>query len=175
MNQNEQDAIHLDPVDAFDAEGRDLGIYRRSGIEVIVHGEGAPAPSEEYIAQQSPELIVRQVTDRIEHHQRALAEVTGTFDPHTGQAVPRLQGERRAAAERELVMLQHSALPFAKAQAAEIARQQAAMPTTADNMQAELAKRGRINARALELAEETEAQAQAERILRDRRSNKSDA
>jgi hypothetical protein len=163
-------AMVFDPVTANDTEGRDLGIYKRRGVEGVMVGEAEPPPSPEYLAAQSPELIVKEITDRIERHERRLSETTGRFDPTTGEAIPVVQGKARESVERELATLRYSSLPFAKAQAAEIAAAKAALPSQTDRLQAEADKRDRINARALEIAEETLAKQEAERIIASRRT-----
>jgi len=163
-------AMIFDPITANDAAGRDLGIYKRRGVEGVMVGESEPPPPPEYLAAQSPELIVKEITDRIERHERRLSETTGSFDPNTGQAIPVVQGKAREALERELATLRYSSLPFAHARAAEIAAAKATLPTAADRLQAEAAKRDRIQARALEIAEETLAKEQAERIIASRRA-----
>lgn len=171
-NENNADngAMVFDPVTANDTAGRDLGIYKRRGVEGVMVGESEPPPSPEYLAAQSPELIVKEITDRIERNERRLSETTGSFDPNTGQAVPVVQGKAREALERELATLRYSSLPYAKARAGEIAAAKATLPTQAERLQAEADKRERINARALEIAEETLAKEQAERIITQRRA-----
>lgn len=166
----EQEPMTFDPVEAADEAGRDLGIYKRRGVEGHMTGEAPPPPDENYLRAQSPELMVKQVEDRIARYQRELSEVS-RFDPATGQPVPVITGTRRTAMERELVTLQHSTLPYTKAQAAEIARLKAALPTADDKLRAEGERRDRIDARALEIAEEQEAKAKAERILRARQTS----
>lgn len=156
------------PADHPDANlARDL--YVRQGVEGVQNGEAPPLPSAEYIAAQSPEIIVKQVEDRVTKLEQQLATSVG-FDPVSGEPVPLLKGRARENAERELAQLKHSTLPFARIQAAEVARAKAALPTTADKLQAEQDKRDRIAARALELADEAEAKAQAGRILASRRT-----
>jgi hypothetical protein len=163
-------AMVFDPVTANDTEGRDLGIYKRRGVEGVMVGEAEPPPSPEYLAAQSPELIVKEITDRIERHERRLSETTGRFDPTTGEAIPVVQGKAREAVERELATLRYSSLPFAKAQAAEIAAAQAALPSQADKLQAEGERMERVRARAEELALEAEAKEMAERIRKAARA-----
>lgn len=145
---------------------RDL--YVREGVTGSQTGEAPPPPSDDYIAGQSPEIIVKQVEDRIAKLEQQLAANVG-FDPVSGDPVPLLKGRARENAERELAQLKHSTLPFARIQAAEVARAKAALPTQAERLQAEKDKRERIKARALEIAEETLAKQEAERILAARR------
>jgi hypothetical protein len=163
-------AMLFDPVTANDAAGRDLGIYKRRGVEGVMVGESEPPPPPEYLAAQSPELIVKEITDRIERNERRLSETTGSFDPNTGQAIPVVQGKAREALERELATLRYSSLPFAHARAGEIAAAKASLPTTADKLQAEADHRERVRARAEELALESEAKEMAERIRKAARA-----
>ena len=149
------------------ALARDL--YVRQGVEGIQHGEAAPPPDAEYIAAQDPVMIVRQVEMRVAKLEQQLAENVG-FDPVSGEPVPLVKGRARENAVRELTQLQHSTLPYARIQAAEIARAKAALPTQADKLRAEGERRERINARALELADEAEAKAIAERLRAAARS-----
>lgn len=165
---------------AFVMEPRDLpadhpdanlarSLYVRQGVTGAQVGEAAPPPSDEYLAAQSPELIVREVEGRVAKLEQQLAENVG-FDPVSGEPVPLVKGRARENAERELAQLKHSTLPFARLQAAEVARAKASLPTQADKLQAEADKRERINARALEIAEETLAKQEAERIVASRRT-----
>lgn len=165
---------------AFVMEPRDLpadhpsanlarDLYVRQGVEGSQNGDAPPPADPEYIAAQSPEIIVKQVELRVSKLEEQLAATVG-FDPVSGEPVPLVKGRQRENAERELAQLKHSTLPFARIQAAEVARAKAALPTQADKLQAEADKRDRIAARALELADEAEAKAQAERILAARRT-----
>lgn len=163
-------AMIFDPLDVPEGTPHGAELYKRRGVETQVIGEAAPPPNDEYIRAQSPELMVKEVTNRIARYERQLAESTGAFDPATGQPVPVLQGPRRNAMERELHTLRYSTLPYTQIQAAEIAKAQAALPTQADKLQAEAAKRDRIQSRALELAEEAEAKALAERLRKAARA-----
>ena len=144
-------------------------LYTRRGVEGVVNGEAAPPPSADYIASQSPALIVAEVEGRVSKLEQQLQETVG-FDPVSGEPVPLVRGRQRENVERELAQLKHSTLPFARIQAAEVARAKAALPTTADKLQAEADKRDRVHARALEIAEETLAKEQAERIIAQRRT-----
>jgi hypothetical protein len=164
-------SVIMDPRELPDGHpdanlARDL--YVRRGVEGVQHGDAAPAPSAEYLATQSPEIIVRQVEDRVAKLEQQLA-ASGGFDPVTGAPVPLVKGRARDNVTLELAQLKHSTLPFARIQAAEIARAKAALPTQADKLRDEVAKRDRIQARALELADEAAAQELAERIRAQRR------
>lgn len=165
---------------AFVMEPRDLpaghpdanlarDLYVRQGCEGVVNGEAAPAPSNEYLAAQSPELIVKQVESRVAKLEQQLAENVG-FDPVSGEPVPLVKGRARENVERELAQLKHSTLPFARIQAAEVARAKASLPTQADKLQAEADHKDRVRARAEELALEAEAKEMAERIRKAARS-----
>lgn len=169
-------AFQMDPRDfpadhpsANIANDRTHGLYVRHGVTGVQNGEAPPPPSDEYLAGQSPEIIVKQVEDRVAKLEQQLATNTG-FNPADGSPVPLLRGRARENAERELAQLKHSTLPFARIQAAEIARAKAALPTQADKLQAEKDKRDRISARALEIADERAAEQEAERILAARRT-----
>lgn len=144
-------------------------LYVRQGVTSEQHGEAPPPADAEYIASQSPALIVAQVEGRIAKLEQQLAATVG-FDPVSGEPVPLLKGRARENADREWAQLKLSTLPFAKIQAAEIERAKAALPTLADKLQAEADKRDRINARVLELIDEAEAKEQAERIRAQRRA-----
>jgi len=161
--------LPADHPDARIANDRVHGLYVRRGVEGVQNGEAPPLPSAEYIAAQSPEIIVKQVEDRVTKLEQQLAASVG-FDPVSGEPVPLVKGRARENAERELAQLKHSTLPFARIQAAEVARAKAALPTQANKLQAEKDKRERINARALEIAEETLAKQEAERIIAARRT-----
>lgn len=158
-----------DHPDASIANNRTHGLYVRHGVTGVQNGEAPPPPSDEYLAGQSPEIIVKQVEMRVAKLEQQLAENVG-FDPVSGDPVPLVKGRARENAVRELAQLKHSTLPFARIQAAEIARAKAALPTQADKLQAEKDKRDRISARALEIADERAAEQEAERILAARRT-----
>lgn len=143
-------------------------LYVRQGVTSEVRGDAPPADAE-YIASQSPAMIVAQVEGRVAKLEQQLAASTG-FNPADGSPVPLLAGRARENAERELAQLKHSTLPFAKIQAAEIERAKAALPTTADKLQAEADHRARVQARAEELALEAEAKEMAERIRKAARA-----
>lgn len=161
--------LPADHPDANIANDRANGLHVREGVHGFQNGDAPPPADAEYIAAQSPEIIVQQVELRVAKLERQLAETVG-FDPVSGEPVPLLKGRARENADRELAQLKLSTLPFARIQAAEVARAKAALPTNTDKLQAEADKRDRIAARALELADEAEAKAQAERILAARRT-----
>lgn len=165
-------AIVMDPRD-LPADHPDANLartlYVKRGVSSVQHGETPPAPSAEFIAAQSPAIIIKQVEDRVSKLEQQLAASAG-FDPVTGAPVPLLKDRVRENATRELAQLKHSTLPFARIQAAEIARAQAALPTQEDKLREEAAKRDRIQARALELADEAAAKELAERIKTQRRA-----
>ena len=94
------------------------------------------------------------------------------FEDTVTYRLARVTTAYRNALERQLTNLQATTLPATVAQAAKIAQAQAALPTAEDRLREEGARRDRIAARALELAEEEEAKQQASRILASRGSNK---
>lgn len=156
------------PPDHPDAHlARDL--YVREGVTGSQSGDAPPPADPEYIAAQSPEMIVRQVEDRVAKLEQQLASNVG-FDSVSGEPVPLLKGRARENADRELAQLKHSTLPFARIQAAEVARAKAALPTQTDKLQAEQDHRDRVRERAEELALEAEAKELAERIRKAARS-----
>lgn len=161
--------LPADHPDARIANDRTHGLYVREGVEGLQNGEAAPPPSDEYLASQSPEIIVKQVESRVAKLEQQLAEHVG-FDPVSGEPVPLLKGRARENADRELAQLKFSTLPFARIQAAEIARAKATLPTTADKLQAEADHRAKVQARAEELALEAEAKEMAERIRKAARA-----
>lgn len=143
-------------------------LYTRQGVHSVEHSSG-PAPDTDWVSKQNPEDIVRQVTSKIGKLQSRLDTQAGGFHESTGQPKMLLEGRERVNAERELASLTHTSLPFAKATAADIARQQAALPSADDRLIAEGERKARIEARGLSIAEEREAEAVAERLLRSRR------
>lgn len=144
-------------------------LYVRRGVEGRIVGEAAPGPDDVTLAAESPAIMVAEVERRIAHLERDLAEVAG-YDQGSGQAFGKLTGKARENAERTLAVLKHTTLPYTKMKAAEIAAAQASIPTQADQLRAEGERRERINARALELADEAEAKAIAERLRAQRRT-----
>lgn len=142
-------------------------IYTRRGVESQI-SSASPAATDDWVSTQSPENMVKEVTSVIAAKEARLAATTGGFDPKTGEPAFLVTGRARESLEREIQQLTHTTLPYTKAQAAQIAARQAALPTQADRLQAEGDRRERIGARALEIAEEAEAKQQAERILANR-------
>jgi len=179
-NEHNTQSGDIESGRAFVMEPRDLpeghpdanlarDLYVRQGVESVVNGDAPPPADPEYIAAQSPAMIVAQVESRVAKLEQQLRETVG-FDPVSGEPVPLVKGRARENAERELAQLKHSTLPFARIQAAEIARAKAALPTTGDKLQAEADHRERVRARAEELALEAEAKEMAERIRKAARA-----
>lgn len=173
--KTQRDAMTFSPVELSedhpaDAETR-ARLYARKDVSVTVQSV-APDPSDDWVSRQNPEAMVKEVTRQIAKLQTRLQATTGGFDPKTGEPELIVTGRDRRALERQLTNLQTATLPATVAQAAVIAKAQAALPTVEDRLREEGAKRERIAARALELAEEEEARQQAERILASRRSNR---
>lgn len=161
------DPATIDPEHPGAAHNADL--YVRRGIEVTVNGQPAPSMDDEALAATSPAIMVAEVEGRIAQLQKQLAANTG-FNPATGEPVPLVQGRARENAERELAVLTHTTLPYTKMRAAEIEAAKAAMPTTAEKLQAEKDHNERVRARAEELALEAEATEMAERIRKAARA-----
>lgn len=164
---NMLDPASIDPAHPGAAHNAEL--YVRRGVESSIKGEPAPGPTDEMLAAESPAVMVAEVEKQITRLERDLAEVV-RHDPITGAPIGKLTGKVRENAERQLAVLRHTTLPYTKMRAAEIAAAKANIPTTADKLQAEAAKRDRIRARALEIAEETIAKQEAERIIASRRT-----
>ncbi|HJR10109.1 MAG TPA: hypothetical protein VJ823_01705 [Rhodanobacteraceae bacterium] len=160
--------LPADHPDANIANDRANGLHVREGVHGFQNGDASPPADAEYIAAQSPEIIVQQVELRVAKLERQLAETVG-FDPVSGEPVPLLKGRARENADRELAQLKLSTLPFARIQAAEVARAKAALPTQADKLQAEADAAAAKHKRALERADELEAEEEAQRILTARR------
>jgi hypothetical protein len=134
-----------------------------------MHNTNETAPhgmSAEALEAADPVQMVNDVRDRITSHQEKLAETDG-FDKDTGTPVPRLTGHKRHAMELELASLIEHSLPWQESRAAEVAQWKAALPTVHEKLAAELAKRERVEARALELAEEEEAKQMSKRIAKN--------
>lgn len=161
------DPATIDPAHPGAVHNADL--YVRRGVEGVVNGDPAPGMNDEALATTSPALMVAEVEGRIAQLEKQLATNTG-FHPVTGEPVPLVQGRARENAERELATLRHTTLPYTKMRAAEIAEAKAALPTTADKLQAEKDHKERVRARAEELALEAEAKEMAERIRKAART-----
>jgi hypothetical protein len=116
-----------------------------------------------------PELILGPVERDIATRREMLARTNG-FDPVTGKPNHAIQGERRAIIERELQQLEGLTLPVAQQRAREAAAWHAAQPTNAEKLQEKLEHRAAIFARANDIADQAEAEREAEKILRMRRS-----
>ena len=160
------DPASIDPAHPGAVHNADLYVMR--GIESSTNGE-APGMDDEALAATSPAIMVAEVEGRIAKLEQQLATNTG-FNPATGEPVPLVQGRARENAERELAVLRHTSLPYTKMRAAEITAAKAALPTTADKLQAEQGHRERVRARAEELALEAEAKEMADRIRKAARS-----
>lgn len=159
-------AFYLDPAAVDPAHPGAIHngeLYVRRGAEGVVRGEPSPGADDETLAAESPAVMVAEVEKQIARLERDLAEVAG-YDPATGQPIGKLTGRARANAERTLAVMQHTTLPYTRIRAAEIEAAKATLPTQADKLAAEGARMERIKARALELAEEAEAEAMAERL-----------
>jgi hypothetical protein len=150
----------------LDNDGREVEAFR-----VVVHDKStrstqhAPAP---FGPNDTPEAILGPVHRDIEAKREMLNRHNG-FDPKTGAPNWLIQGDRRANLERELTHLTQFTLPLTQLRADEAAAWHAAQPTRAEKFQAEAERRQAIQTRALSIAEELEAEREAERILKARR------
>jgi len=160
------DPASIDPAHPGAVHNADLYVMR--GIESSTNGE-APGMDDEALAATSPAIMVAEVEGRIAKLEQQLRETVG-FDPVSGEPVPLVRGRARENAERELAVLRHTSLPYTKMRAAEIEAAKAALPTTADKLQAEQDHRERVRARAEELALEAEAKEMSERIRKAARA-----
>ena len=161
------DPAAIDPAHPGSIHNADLYVVR--GVEGSTNGEPSPGPDDKALAATSPALMVAEVEGRIAKLEQQLRETVG-FDPVSGEPVPLVRGRARENAERELAVLRHTSLPYTKMRAAEIEAAKAALPTTADKLQAEADHRDRVRARAEELALESEAKEMAERIRKAARA-----
>jgi len=161
------DPAAIDPAHPGSIHNADLYVVR--GVEGSARGEPAPGLDDEALAATSPAIMVAEVEGRIAKLEQQLRETVG-FDPVSGEPVPLVRGRARENAERELAVLRHTSLPYTKMRAAEIEAAKAALPTTADKLQAEADHRDRVRARAEELALESEAKEMAERIRKAARA-----
>lgn len=161
------DPARIDPAHPGAVHNADLHVVR--GVEGIANGEQAPGPDDETLAAEAPAVMVAEVEKQIARLERELAEVA-SYDAATGQPIGKLTGRARDNMERQLAVLRHTTLPYTKMRAAEIEAAKASLPTQADKLQAEAAKRERVRERAEELALEAEAKEMAERIRKAARS-----
>jgi len=159
------DPASIDPQHPGAVHNADLYVMR--GIETRTNG-AAPGPDDETLAAESPEGMVAEVERQVARLERDLAEVV-RHDPVDGRPIGKLEGKARTDAERTLAVLKHTTLPYTKMRAAEIAAAKASLPTQADKLRTEAERVERIQARALEIAEEEEAKAMAARIKASRR------
>lgn len=141
-----------------------------SVVELRADKIGDPTGSPtQHTAGVNERTVVEPVQKRIADIAAMLAEETGQLDPQTRQPAKLISDPtRRANLERELRHLEERELPYAQARAAQIAAERASLPSRNDTMREELERRARIQARAAELADEQEAEAQARRLAASR-------
>jgi hypothetical protein len=131
---------------------------------------GPANQSEHYSAEMADPAQVRQVEAEAERIRAELAEVSH-IDPRTGESVPRYTGEHRRTREVRLDHLERLEIPGVRAlQAKAAAWREHNVPTTLQTLSEERARRDRLSIRAQEIADEREAQAQADAIAAERRS-----
>ncbi|MGQ4584146.1 hypothetical protein [Lysobacter sp. F60174L2] len=119
----------------------------------------------------SERTLVEPITRRIEELERMLDEETNRLDPATRRPMKAITNqEHRARLTRELLHLTQAELPYARAKWTEIQAGRVAKPSANDKLQAELDRKARIQARAMEIAEEEEARAAVEKVRFQRRS-----
>jgi len=111
--------------------------------------------------------MVRDVERKISSMRAELSQSNG-FDERSGKPILTLpEGHpRRRALELQLRQMETETLPYTKHRAAEIAQRQAALPTTADNLRAQLERQQRIEAAARVKLEEREVEAMTMRMAR---------
>ena len=150
----------------FDKDGREVEAFRVQAWDRSTRSTNSiPAP---FGPNDTPENILRPVQQDIDRKTRALNESNG-FDARTGEPNWVIRGERRAILERELQHLTHFTYPIAQQQAKAAAEWHASQPTKAEKLQEEADRRASIQMRALSIADQLEAEKEAERILRARR------
>ena len=128
------------------------------------------ADEAEMLHTTDPAEMVREVERRIAFLHKQLTSTTGTFDQKTGKphALIAEGSPQRRALEVEWHNLTKHTLPATKERAADIAARKAAMPTTADRLQAAAERQQRIQQAALKRAEELEIEEAAQRIRSQR-------
>lgn len=152
-----------------DVDGRATEVLRVTAHDKSTRSTiNAPAP---FGLDDTPEAILGPVERDIASKRELLSRSSG-FDPRTGEPSWSIQGERRAAIERELQQLEHLTLPVAQARAREAAAWHAARPTRDEQFQEQLDRQAGVRERATAIADEQEARAMAERILAERKRDR---
>jgi hypothetical protein len=151
----------------IDNDGRPAEVLRVTVRDNTVRSSSVEQPR--FGPNDLPELILGPVERDISQKREMLARTNG-FDAVTGRPNYSIQGERRSIIERELQQLEHLTLPVAQQRAREAAAWHAAQPTNAEKLQEKLEHRAAIFARASDIADQAEAEREAEKILRMRRS-----
>lgn len=155
----------------IDQDGREVEAFRVQsfdrGTRVVVGG----APPE-FGPNDTPATILGPVERDIEAKRELLSRSNG-FDPRTGEPNWTISGERRAILQRELTHLTEFTLPLTKARAEQARRWHAAQPTSTEKLIEQREHRAAIFGQAKDIADRLEAEKEAERILRLRRSGNS--
>lgn len=152
---------HSSHVEITSATGGTVGIRKGSTL-------GPGQAKEHHSAAQADPGQIADLERDIARIKVELAEVL-RYDPRTGEPIPKLNAEQRRVRKIQLAHLEGVELPATRALVEQ------AQQWRGENVESPLAKlvrerdeRDAKRARALELADEMEAQAEAERIMRGR-------
>jgi len=166
--------IHVDgstpqydsPTYRIDKDGREVEAFRVQAFDRSIRSTAnAPAP---FGPNETPEAILGPVERDIAGKRELLSRASG-FDPRTGEPNWDIKGERRANLERELQHLEQFTLPLTRARAEEARLWHASQPSREDKLRQEVEHRQAVATKAEEIADQLEAERQAERILKARR------
>lgn len=154
----------------IDKDGREVEAFRVQHHDKSTRSSTVDAPA--FRSDETSEMMLGPIHRDIEAKREMLSRSNG-FDPRTGEPNWTIQGERRAALQRELTHLTQFTLPMTERYARQAAAWHAAQPTTADKLQEQREHRAAIFGQAHNIADRLEAEREAERILRMRRSGNS--
>ncbi|MGY0557094.1 hypothetical protein [Lysobacter sp. A421] len=120
----------------------------------------------------SERTLTDPIVKRIRDLESKLDEESNQLDPVTRRPAKKLTDkDQRNRLARELLHLTQSELPYARLKWKEIEARNADAPTVRDQLQGELDRKARIQARAVAIAEEMEAQEAALKVPAQRRSS----
>ena len=149
----------------IDKDGREVEAFRVQAYDRSTRSTAnAPAP---FGPNDTPQNILGPIEKDIAAKREMLDRFNG-FDPRTGAPNWAIQGERRTNLERELQHLTQFTLPIAQQQAKAAAEWHASQPNREERLREEQERRQAIFARAEDIADQLEAERQAEAILRAR-------